>query len=190
MASAKQTLSHRTWTKEKYLISTDPALIPISELNAIFASEIIYWADALPEDVVREILNNSLCFGLYDTTQKTHNTSSDGNSKTEYHKLVGFARCITDFVTFVYLTDVYVEPGSQGNGLGTWMIQCVQGVIKEMPHLRRSMLFTNDWERSVPLYERLMGMSVLECRKPEEGEKSSKFAIMQQKGPAYPTALH
>ena len=158
-------------------------------LNAVFASDLIYWADALPEDIMRETLNNSLCFGLYENLQRETNTSLNGTAETAKPKLIGFARCITDFTTFVYLTDVYIDPGSQGHGLGTWLIRCVQEVIEEMPHLRKSMLFTGSWEKSVPFYEELMGMSVLECRRPAEGEKGEGLAIMQWKGPAFPVAL-
>ncbi|KAK7182804.1 hypothetical protein DPSP01_010093 [Paraphaeosphaeria sporulosa] len=191
MTTTKQRTSHRTWTKDSYFISTDPALVPIAELNAVFASDLFYWADALPEDVMRETLNNSLCFGMYESSPANSNTLPIGllETGTTESKLIGFARCITDSTTFLYLTDVYVDPGMQGKGLGAWLIKCVQEVIEEMPHLRRSLLFTSSWEKSVPFYEKLMGMSVLECQKPAEGEKGSGVAIMQMRGPAFPDAL-
>ncbi|KAF2444493.1 hypothetical protein P171DRAFT_432515 [Karstenula rhodostoma CBS 690.94] len=189
MTTTKQKLTHRTWTKDGYFISTDPALIPIAELNTVFASDLFYWADALPEDVMRETLENSLCFGMYESPPAAPATSSTGPSETIQPKLIGFARCITDFTTFLYLTDVYVDPKMQGKGLGAWLIKCVQEVIEAMPHLRRSMLFTSSWEKSVPFYEKLMGMSVLECKRPAEGEKGGGVAVMQMKGPAFPDAL-
>ncbi|KAL6708605.1 hypothetical protein ACN47E_002586 [Coniothyrium glycines] len=175
MVSEKDRLNNRTWTKDNYLISTDPSRIPISRLNTIFASDTIYWANPLPESVARETLENSLCFGLYDTPPNTPSTASN---------FIGFARCITDFTTFVYLTDVYIDPSRQGKGLGAWLIGCVQEAIEAMPHLRRSMLFTSDWARSVPFYETLMGMSVVECT-----EGSGGPAIMQRRGPAWPLSL-
>ena len=169
MPSAKQYLSQRTWRKDDYIISTDSSLVPIPELNAIFASDLVYWADALPEDAMRETIENSLCFGLYFLPP---------GADLSNRKLTGFARCITDFTTFLYLTDVYVDPATQGKGLGAWLIKCVQEVIEEMPHLRRSLLFTGDWKRSVPFYEKLMGMEVLKCRKPGEGEEGEGVAVM------------
>lgn len=48
-----------------------------------------------------------------------------------------------------------------------------------MPHLRRALLFTGDWERSVPFYEQLMGMTVL------GGQPGAGPAIMQWKGPGH-----
>lgn len=61
------------------------------------------------------------------------------------------------------------------------MVKCIQEVIEGMPYLRRSMLFTADWERSVPFYERLMGMSPMNIR-PGEG-----LAIMEMKGKGHPS---
>lgn len=124
----------------------------------------------MPSDVLRETLENSLCFGLY---QQHQNPS--------ILKFIGVARCITDFTTFVYLTDVWVDPECSGKGLGKWLINCVQSVIDGMPHLRRSMLFTSDWKRSVPFYRELMGMELITL--PKEGEETG-VAIMQHKGPA------
>lgn len=175
----KRTLSNRTWSKDNYLISTDPDRIPIPDLNSFFASDLMYWASPVPEDVMRETLENSLCFGLYEI-------SSDAASSES--RLVGFARGITDFTTFLYLTDVYVEPAHQRKGLGAWLIGCIQEVIEEMPWLRRSMLFTYDWKRGVPFYEKLMEMEVMEYKKPEEGKEGKGVAVMQYKGPAFPGA--
>jgi GNAT superfamily N-acetyltransferase len=190
MATTKQKLSHRKWTKDDHFISTDPALIPIAELNAVFASEYFYWANELPEDVMRETLENSLCFGVYAAPPTVSDAPREiPNGTPAQPKLTGFARCITDFTTFLYLTDVYIDPKVQGKGLGAWLIRCVQEVIEEMPHLRRSMLFTSSWEKSVPFYEKLMGMSVLECKKPADGEQGEGVAIMHMKGPAFPSAL-
>jgi GNAT superfamily N-acetyltransferase len=187
MGPAKDALLRRSWKKDAYLISTDPSLVPVDRLNKAFGSEVFYWADALPLSVMSEALENSLCFGLYDV-EAPHSISqcSKGEGTLE---LVGFARCVTDFTTFVYLTDVYVDPVLQGKGLGAWLITCVQECIESLPYLRRSMLFTSDWKRSVPFYAKLMGMEVVECIEGADGEESKGAAIMQYKGPAFPSNL-
>ena len=59
------------------------------------------------------------------------------------------------------------------------MVQCVQEVIEEMPHLRRSMLLTRSWEQSVPFYEKIMDMTVL-------GPRGQGFAVMERLGRANP----
>lgn len=167
-------LQHRTWSKDQYMISTDPALIPVKKLNEAFASSDVYWALPMPEEAMWETLQRSLCFGLYQKEEK--------GSELD---LIGFARCITDFTTFVYLTDVYVWPSHQGSGLGKWLIMCVQEVIEDMPYLRRSMLFTSDWERSVPFYRKLMGMELVGSK----GEEGGGPAVMQRKGRGFPDNL-
>jgi ribosomal protein S18 acetylase RimI-like enzyme len=127
----------------------------------------------LTPDAFREALTNSLSFGVYEQPQST-NTPSE-------NKLVGIARCVTDYVTFAYLTDVWVDPTLQGKGLGSWLIRCVQEVLDKMPHLRRTMLLTGDWERSVPFYEKLMNMSLVE---PKRGDG---LAVMESKGKGHPS---
>ncbi|KAK0118470.1 hypothetical protein ONS95_012755 [Cadophora gregata] len=116
----------------------------------------MYWAKPVPDDVMRETLQNSLCFGLYKTQDKAETSPQtsdsnpahpDSNSTTTATQFIGLARLVTDKTTFVYLTDVYISPSSQGAGLGTWLVKCVQEVIGGMPYLRRSMLFTGDWQR-------------------------------------------
>ncbi|KAH8198572.1 hypothetical protein TruAng_007253 [Truncatella angustata] len=185
MQSISAELRNRAWRKDDYLVSTDSKLIPLPTLHAAFASSTLYWAKELPDNVMRETLDNSLCFGLYrlaanSSGEHVERQSADqppiSSSTTTDSDLVGFARCVTDYTTFLYLTDVWVNPSSQGNGLGKWLIACVQEVIKDMPHLRRSMLFTGDWERSVPFYEKIMDMSVLETK------RGKGLAIMEMKG--------
>lgn len=175
-ASTKSKLQERSWRKDQFLISTNPAHFPIPTLIEIFDRKDFYWAKPLPAQDMREMLQNSLAFGLYEQLDHQH----PGNSAPEA-TLIGIARLVTDFITFAYLTDVWVDPSYQGKGLGSWLVTCVQEVVDEMPHLRRSMLFTADWERSVPFYEKLMGMQLIESR-PNKG-----LAIMEAKGRGHPS---
>jgi GNAT superfamily N-acetyltransferase len=69
-------------------------------------------------------------------------------------KQIGLVRVITDDVTFGYLTDVYVLPEYQGKGLGRWIIECLDEVIKGWPHLRRFMFLTSG---SMDLYRKTLG---------------------------------
>ncbi|KAF3008872.1 hypothetical protein E8E13_011023 [Curvularia kusanoi] len=179
MSTTKESLLDRTWTRNKFLISTNHTLISIPELNAIFVTDLVYWATPLPTSAMREMLSNSLCFGLYDTEAKS---PKEDSPKTAM-KLVGFARCVTDFATFSYLTDVFVLPAYQSEGLGSWLVGCVGEVHDGMPWLRRSMLFSGDWERSVPFYERVLGMQVINRGGEEEGKRP---AVMQKMGPGFP----
>jgi len=195
---ASSTQKHQTWTRDGYVVSTDPSLIPIASLNAAYESEDLYWAKALPEDVVRDMLDRSLCFGLYTPTPSLPPSSAmdaddpqpdpastlheiaesmhkdrpaaaqraESDSELEAGAgaaLIGFARAVTDHTTFVYLTDVYVLPAWKGQGLGSWLVGCVQEVIEGMPHLRRSMLITSSkTDDGRKYYEKRMKMSKVE----------------------------
>ena len=179
---------YQVWKRDGYIISMDPSLIPISQLNNAFASSDMYWAKPVPEDVMRETLDNSLCFGLYKAQSESftsnpaelESTSNTTMSQNNNSTFIGIARLITDKTTFVYLTDVYIYPDYQGEGLGRWLVGCVQEYIEAMPYLRRSILFTGDWKRSVPFYQRLMGMDVV------EGKMGEGLAFMERKGPGHP----
>ncbi|KAL5604168.1 hypothetical protein BROUX41_002149 [Berkeleyomyces rouxiae] len=176
MATAKSLLQAQTWKKDDFFISTNPALFPLSTLAEVFDSSDFYWAKALPLQDMKEMLENSLSFGLYEQREP-----NDPSQHPPAPKFIGLARCVTDFVTFCYLTDVWVDPSYQGRGLGGWLVSCVKKVLDGMPHLRRSMLFTASWEKSVPFYEKLMDMTLIESRKGEG------LAIMESKGKGHPS---
>ncbi|KIL84096.1 hypothetical protein FAVG1_12673 [Fusarium avenaceum] len=173
MSSLKLEFQSRSWKRDQFFISTDPSLFSISRLTDVFNSSDFYWANAPSPEAFRGMIDNSLSFGVYEEPQSPHTTSEPN--------LVGIARCVTDFVTFAYLTDVWVDPKLQGKGLGSWLIRCVREVLEDMPYLRRTMLLTGDWERSVPFYEKLLDMSSVE---PKRGEG---LAVMESKGRGHPS---
>jgi GNAT superfamily N-acetyltransferase len=82
----------------QYLVSTDPSLLDMEGIHAFLTDS--YWAEGVPLEVVARSVEHSLPFGLYD-----------GRAQ------IGFARVITDFATYAYLADVYVEAEYQGQGL-------------------------------------------------------------------------
>ncbi|OAA42873.1 Acyl-CoA N-acyltransferase [Beauveria brongniartii RCEF 3172] len=172
MASMRSSLHNRQWRRDDYIITTDSSLIPLARLIDIFNSNEFYWANAMPLDCMKATLENSLCFGLF-----RHDDDDDDAGEGVFF---GLARCITDYTTFLYVTDVWVDPAVQGRGLGSWVVRCVQEVVEEMPHLRRSVLFTSSWEKSVPFYRKLMGMEVVESR------FGDGLVTMERKGRGHP----
>ncbi|KAM0544852.1 hypothetical protein ACHAPJ_011597 [Fusarium lateritium] len=177
MTPGTSQLRKRSWRQDSYLASTDSSLVPIPKIVEIFASNEFYWAKPLPEDAMKEMLDNCLCFALSDTSGTSENQDENRHSSFRF---IGLARGITDFTTFLYLTDVWVDPAYRGKGLGTWLMKCVQEVIESMPHLRKSMLVTGDWEKTVPFYESLMEMKVT------EGQPGETRAIIERKGRGHP----
>ena len=53
-------------------------------------------------------IENSLCFGLY---------AESGQA--------GFVRVVSDYATFSWVCDVYIDPAHRGAGLGKWMMEVV-----------------------------------------------------------------
>ena len=117
---------------------------------------------------MRKALGNSLCFGLYDT-KASLNSNGTSEALQSKEKLTGLARCVTDFTAFLYLTNVYVLSYYQGEGSGKQIVRCVGEVHNSMPYLRRSMLFTMDWETSVPFYKTVLGMELCKGNGGKEG---------------------
>ncbi|KAL2817516.1 hypothetical protein BDW59DRAFT_165923 [Aspergillus cavernicola] len=155
----------KQWTKQSnkksFLISTDTTLLSLPAINAAFGSDFMYWASSsYPETVLKGIIDNSFCLGLYKLPIET-TPSTENSAETESLEQIGFARLITDRYTFAYLTDVYVLPEYQGYGLGGWILDCVDEVVEPLPHLRWLMLRTGS-QRSVEAYRRRFGMEVLD----------------------------
>ncbi|KAI1856048.1 hypothetical protein JX265_011945 [Neoarthrinium moseri] len=139
----------RHWHRDNYLISTEPALIQVDEVNAALSTDAMWWAKSLPRDLLKKALHNSLSFGLYALPQPDSSGSNSNGTKQ-----VGLARVITDDVTFAYLSDVYILPEHQGKGLGRWLLECLDEVIKDWPHLRRFMFLTTD---AMDFYRKTLG---------------------------------
>lgn len=152
-------------------ISTDPNLIPADTLNGFFASDEMPWAQPLPTEQLSILINESVCFGIYVVVVAagegsiSHDTDSgrvgdgrlDSNTAAVTQgkrNLIGFARWITDHVTVVYLTDVYILPEYRGRGLAKWLLACVDQAFQEMDYCRGLILVANRGSKEDKLYRR------------------------------------
>ena len=108
-----------------YLFSTDRTKLNLEYIHN-FVSTQSYWAQNIPIETVRRAIENSFCFGIY----------KDG-------KQVGFARFVTDYATFAYLADVFIDSDFRGNGLSKKLMEFIQR-IDELKSLRRMVLVTRD----------------------------------------------
>jgi len=127
-----------------YEISTERAKLDIDTLYR-YLSEQAYWALGRPRDVFERSIANALCFGLYDRGA-----------------LVGFARVVSDYATFAWVCDVFVEPGHRGRGLSKWLMQTVIA-HPGLAGIKRILLATRDAHE---LYRRYAGFDAL----PEPGK--------------------
>jgi GNAT superfamily N-acetyltransferase len=124
-----------------YSISTDRDRLDLDRIHRFLSTD-AYWSPGVAREVVERSIANSLCFGVY--------AAATGEQ-------VGFARAVTDYATFAWLADVYVEREHRGHGLGKRLVAEVLG-HPELRGLRRWMLGTADAHE---LYRRF-GFSELE----------------------------
>lgn len=107
-----------------YLLSFDKDLLQLKVIHGFLSTS--YWSKAIPQEVVAQAIEHSLCLGIY------HEGSQ-----------VAFTRLITDYTTFAYLCDVFVLEEHRGQGLSKWMLQALQA-HPALQRLRRWMLATAD----------------------------------------------
>jgi GNAT superfamily N-acetyltransferase len=130
------------WHRSEFTISTDRQRLDLHEIHNFLAHR-SYWAIDRPFEAVKKSIDHSLPFGLYQDT-----------------RLVGFARVLTDYVTFAYLADVFILESFRGQGLGKWLVEVVLS-HPELQSLRRWLLVTDDAHR---LYRKV---GFTELKRPE-----------------------
>ena len=115
----------QTVTKGEYSISTDPSRLDVNVIHNYLAND-SYWAQNIPLDVVKKMIEGSLCFGVFKGDEQ-----------------IGFARMITDKAVFAYLADVFILPEFRGQGLSKWLMETM---LKhpDLQGLRRILLVTAD----------------------------------------------
>ena len=104
----------------EYSISTDKSKLNIKAIHNYLCHE-SYWAKGRSLENVIKSIENSICFGLYDSNDN----------------MIGFARVVTDHVVFAYLMDLFIFEEHRGNGLGDKLIE---HIIKE-PELQVRLWF-------------------------------------------------
>ena len=106
-------------------LDDDPRRVDVDAVHEFLANE-AYWALGRPRETVERLVREaSRVVGVY----------ADGRQ-------VGFARAVTDGVSFVYLADVYVLPELRGRGVGA---ELVREMVEHGPYAdRKWLLHTRD----------------------------------------------
>lgn len=94
------------WQRDGFTISTDPNRLDMAYTVDYLAGT--YWGQGTDKARIRRSIENALIFGLYQ---------DDGRQ-------VGFARVVTDFARFAWLSDVFVSDDLRGKALGKWLVAC------------------------------------------------------------------
>jgi GNAT superfamily N-acetyltransferase len=118
-------IAHECARRGNFLISTDPALLDLPAIHDYLVNR-SYWAQGRPPEVIQRSIENSLCFGLYESGRQA-----------------GFARVVTDQATFAWLCDVFILEPWRGRGLSKWLMECILS-HPGLQGLRRIVLATKD----------------------------------------------
>lgn len=113
------------WRRDPYQISTDNQRLDLATIHGFLTAD-SYWAKGIPLETVERSLEHSLNFGLYKENQQ-----------------IGFARVVTDYATFAYLSDVFVLEPFRGQGLSKWLLDVIVN-HPQLQGLRRWQLGTRD----------------------------------------------
>jgi GNAT superfamily N-acetyltransferase len=112
------------WSRNDYRITTDIAEFDFNVVHH-YLSEIAYWSPGISRERVERAARHSLAFGLFHRGAQ-----------------IGYARARTDTVSFAYLSDVFVLPERQRDGLGIWLMECVLA-HPDLQGLRKMLLTTS-----------------------------------------------
>lgn len=131
-----------------YLITTDKTKMLPEAIHKWLSTE-AYWCKHIPFNIVKTAFDNSYCIGVL-----------------KEDKQIAYARLITDYATFAYLADVYVEEPHRGQGLSKQMMQVLME-LDWVKGLRKMMLATLDAHElykqfgftPLPISERYMEIS-------------------------------
>lgn len=112
--------SHR----ENLTISTDPARLDLEASTGLLSRA--YWAQGRTRETVARSFEHSLVFGVYDGERQ-----------------IGLARIVSDYTTYAWLCDVFIQEDYRGRGLGKWLLETILA-HPELQGLRRFVLATRD----------------------------------------------
>ena len=101
-----------------YWVSDDRSLVDAGRVH-LWLSTLSYWAQGRSREVVERSIDESLPLGLYDS----------GGTQA------GFCRWVTDYSTFAWLADVFVDPAFRGAGLGQFLVRCATDheAVRDLP---------------------------------------------------------
>jgi GNAT superfamily N-acetyltransferase len=138
--------------KDQFMLTTEKSKLCIETICGFLAKS--HWAANRKRSLIEKSIQHSLCYGIYDDQRQ-----------------VAFARVVTDYSTFAYLCDVFVDEEFRGLGLSKWMMEC----IMENPDLAQLRRFTLATKDAHGLYEKF-GFKIL------SGEEHRRFMSILKDG--------
>ena len=118
------------WKRELFRIVDDPDEINIDTASHLLAKT--YWGHKRSRAIIEKLIQNSLCFSLFSG-----------------HEQIGFARVVTDYAVFSWLSDFVIDETYRNQGLGEWFLDC----ILEHPSINQTQ-FVLQTKSAYQLYKR------------------------------------
>ncbi|KAL6852356.1 hypothetical protein ACO1O0_006899 [Amphichorda felina] len=149
----------RFWYRDSFFLTTDKTYLDHKLVNDHFDSDLMWWNGAIGHTQMKKMLDNCLTFAVYWVPETEEHMNKNGAPRRQQGKelkFVGFARLVTDYVSFAYLTDVFILQEYQRRGLASWMMRCIKEMVDEWPDLRGLMLMTHD-KSAARMYEATLG---------------------------------
>jgi len=94
------------WHRDEFVISDDLNRVQVEVVADLLAKT--FWGHRRPREVVEKLIQTSICFSLFHQQWQ-----------------IGFSRVVTDYAVFSWLSDLVLNDGSRGRGLGGWLIGCI-----------------------------------------------------------------
>ena len=94
------------WYQGEFVISDDRSQVQVGVVADLLAKT--FWGHRRPREVVEKLIQTSMCFSLF-----------------RHQEQIGFARVVTDYAVFSWLSDVVIKDGYRGRGLGGWLVGCL-----------------------------------------------------------------
>jgi len=94
------------WHRDEFVISDDLSRVQVELVADLLAKT--FWGHRRPREVVEKLIHTSMCFSLL-----------------RHQEQIGFARVVTDYAVFSWLSDAVIKDGYRGMGLGGWLIGCI-----------------------------------------------------------------
>ncbi|KAG5956259.1 hypothetical protein E4U57_002743 [Claviceps arundinis] len=157
MRSGNETHS---WCRDNFFLTTEKSVLDPRAVNDVFRSDLMWWNDPLELRQMRKMLDHCLTLALFHVPDSEEEMKKN-NGKPRHlsgpsFRMIGLARIVTDYVTFAYLTDVFIARDFQRRGLASWMMRAVKEIVDEWPNLRGLMLMAQD-QAAAQMYQRTLG---------------------------------
>lgn len=108
----------------RFELTTDKSRMQIDAIYRFLQKS--YWANKRSIEIIKKSIEHSLPFAIFDG-----------------EKQIGFARVISDFSTFGWIADVFVDEEYRGQGLAKWLMESILA-HPDLQGMRRWVLATKD----------------------------------------------